>query len=202
LDRFALFPSPVFVFHLGGALDADATARLIAESDATPGITRSNSGGWHSIPDLAQRPEPCFRAVAERIVQHVRDVILVLAHDSGATEPPRFGLSAHGWAMVMRDGHYTNLHDHAEAHWSAVYYLDAGDPPSERSPESGAFTIVDPRRASVRTPGFDLGSTFSIHPQTGMLVIFPGSMQHYVHPYRGTRPRVSVSFNLVARPEP
>jgi uncharacterized protein (TIGR02466 family) len=198
LDRFDLFPSPVFVFLLGGELDAEATALLVAESTTTPGIQRSNHGDWHSIPNFAQRPEPCFRAIADRIVQHVRGVIITLA---GATPPPRFGVSAHGWAMVMNDGDYATVHDHAEAHWSAVYYLDAGETDPERS-ESGVLALVDPRRASVRTPGFDLGSTFTIRPKTGMLVIFPGSLQHFVHPYRGARPRVSVSFNLVARPEP
>lgn len=205
MDRFDLFPTPVFVFHLHdepgvAASDADATARLVAESEATPGIVRSNAGGWHSIPNLAQRTEPCFRAVAERIVQHTRGVITTVITDARAPVP-RFGLAAHGWAMVMRDGNYTNLHDHAEAHWSAVYYLDGGDADLERWPESGALAIVDPRRAPLRTPGVELGSTFTIRPRSGMLVLFPGSTQHYVHPYRGTRPRVCVSFNLVARPE-
>jgi len=43
-------------------------------------------------------------------------------------------------------------------------------------------------------------STFTIRPRTGMLVIFPGWLQHYVHPYRGGRPRVSLSFNVRLEP--
>jgi hypothetical protein len=33
-----------------------------------------------------------------------------------------------------------------------------------------------------------------------MLVVFPGWLQHYVHPYRGTRPRVAIACNLTMSP--
>ena len=35
-----------------------------------------------------------------------------------------------------------------------------------------------------------------IDPEPGMLLMFPGWLLHYVHPYRGTTPRVSIAFNL------
>jgi len=33
-----------------------------------------------------------------------------------------------------------------------------------------------------------------------MLVVFPGYLQHYVHAYRGTRPRVAIACNLTLSP--
>jgi hypothetical protein len=101
--------------------------------------------------------------------------------------------------MVMRQGDYTVLHDHGEAHWSATYYVDAGDA-DQRSPESGALALVDPRRGGRSIPGIESGSTFMIRPRSGMLVVFPGWLQHYVHPYRGARPRIAIASNVVMSP--
>lgn len=207
MERLDLFATPVFVLRLHddpavARLDAEAAAKLVAESEATPGIVRSNTGGWHSVPDLAQRPDPCFRALTERIAEIVHGVASrVNAEAGGPHAGGRFGLGIHGWAMVMRDGDYTSLHHHDEAHWSLAYYLDAGDADRARWPESGALAIVDPRRSSVRGARGDLGTTFTIRPETGMVVVFPGFAQHYVHAYRGARPRVCASFNVVCRPE-
>ena len=51
-------------------------------------------------------------------------------------------------------------------------------------------------------PGLEnlLGTTFTVLPRTGRLVVFPGWLLHYVHAYRGQRPRVSISCNVVFEP--
>ena len=36
--------------------------------------------------------------------------------------------------------------------------------------------------------------------RTDMLVVFPGWLQHYVHPYRGTRPRIAIACNVTMSP--
>src|SRR5437660_152668 len=92
--------------------------------------------------------------------------------------------AAQAWAMVRRNGDYTIAHDHGEAHWSTSYYVDAGDANLERTPDSGALAVLDPRRGGRPIPGLESGSTFTIRPRTGMLVVFPGWLQHYVHPDR------------------
>ena len=48
------------------------------------------------------------------------------------------------------------------------------------------------------TAGLDLfPQRFMVKPRTGALVVFPAWLQHYVHAYRGTRPRLAISANLV-----
>jgi hypothetical protein len=47
--------------------------------------------------------------------------------------------------------------------------------------------------ASEGTVSFD---AYRVVPQTGMLLMFPAWLYHYVHPYRGTEPRISVAFNV------
>jgi hypothetical protein len=114
--------------------------------------------------------------------------------------PSPYRVAAEAWAMVMQNGDYTITHDHGDSHWSTTYYVDAGDADLERSPNSGALALLDPRRGGRPIAGVDPGSTFTIRPRTGMLVVFPGYLQHYVHAYRGTRPRVAIACNLTLSP--
>jgi uncharacterized protein (TIGR02466 family) len=207
-DRFELFTTPVVVFRPDGTdeLNRGLTERLVAEAKDTPGIRRSNVGGWHSIPDLTQRRDPYFQGLFQLIVHHVGQVIdeLAQATHQPRSQPYRYAVEA--WAMVMNAGDYTIVHDHAATHWSTVYYLDAGDADADAHPDSGTLSFIDPRGAMAGLPGLDLfPGQFSVKPRTGILVVFPGWLRHYVHPYRGTRPRVCVSSNLrceIAPPRP
>jgi uncharacterized protein (TIGR02466 family) len=202
MDRFALFPTPLFVYDVGNVADLNRELgeRLRAEAQASPGVRRANVGGWHSPPDLALRPDPCYRAIIKIIVDHVGATHskVVAAKDHAPSPPWQF--AAQAWAMVMRNGDYTIAHDHGEAHWSTTYYVDAGDADLERTPDSGAFAVLDPRRSGRPIPGLESGATFTIRPRTGMLVVFPGWLQHYVHPYRGTRPRIAIPCNVTMSP--
>jgi uncharacterized protein (TIGR02466 family) len=205
VDRFELFSTPVRVFRIedAGELNREIAQRFVAESESSPGIHRSNTGGWHSIPDLTLRPDDCYQQLAQMIVQHVEIAFRdVAAQKQLPVEMPyRFGM--HGWAMVMRDGDYTIVHAHSQAHWSIAYYPDAGDADLDAHPDSGRLSFVDPRRGTAAISGIDLfAGQFSVMPETGMLVVFPGTVQHYVHTYRGTRPRVCISCNLVMEPAP
>jgi hypothetical protein len=103
--------------------------------------------------------------------------------------------------MVMRSGDDTILHDHSEVHWGTVYYADAGDADEAAHPASGMLALVDPRQGGRPMPGLELiGTTFTVQARTGRLVVFPGWLRHYVYMYRGQRPRVSTSCNLVFEP--
>jgi uncharacterized protein (TIGR02466 family) len=193
-----LFATPLSMYELPELEQAnrDITARLIAESEAAPGVQRSNVGSWHSRPDLALRPDPPFRLLVQAIVTKVRETVENLARQNGQQLPTmRMGASA--WAMVMRNGDYTIPHDHADSHWSSVYYTDAGDADEATHPDSGMLAFVDPRHGGRPMPGLDLiGSTFTAKPADGRLYVFPGWLFHYVHAYRGTRPRVCISCNV------
>ena len=199
MDRFALFSTPILVFPLAdtAAVNRELAARLTAESETVPGILRSNVGGWHSEPDLVRRSDATLHALMDQVVETVNVAFHEVARERGLDSLPSYRLAVQAWAMVMRDGDYTILHDHCDAHWSTVYYVDAGDTDIDTHPDSGLLAFVDPRRGARGIPVADLfPSTFTVRPQTGTLVVFPGWLQHYVHSYRGTRPRVSISCNV------
>ena len=188
----ALFPTPIAVIDLPdmAEVNREIAAVLLAEEQTVPSWQRANVGGWHSVPDLSRRPGP-YQTLMRLIVDQVGAFVQVLAGDK-PVPAYRWGVTA--WAMVMRQHDYVTLHDHGDAHWSVAYYVDAGD---DMPAPSGRIAFLDPRRSGRSIPELRLfGATFDLAPRTGALVIFPGWLQHYVHPYRGERPRICVSANL------
>ncbi|MEO8158666.1 MAG: putative 2OG-Fe(II) oxygenase [Betaproteobacteria bacterium] len=177
-------------------INRELTACLVAESVSRPSLHKSNVGGWHSQSDLALRPDAYFRTLIQHIVTRVRETADGLARERGQ-QLPAMRIGAHAWAMVMRDGDYTIPHDHADTHWSTVYYADAGDADQTAHPDSGLLALIDPRHGGRPIPGLDLiGTTFTARPETGRLLVFPGWLLHYVNVYRGQRPRVAISCNV------
>jgi uncharacterized protein (TIGR02466 family) len=192
----ALFSTPIVVFDVPdmAGVNAEIAAQLLAEEQTVPSWQRANVGGWHSVPDLSRRPQPCFRALMRAVVDAVGNNVAALAAEAGVEELPPFRYGVTAWAMVMRDGHYVIAHDHGDVHWSVAYYVDAGD---DMPAPSGRIAFLDPRRSGRMIPEVTLfPTTFDVAPRTGALVIFPGWLQHYVHAYRGQRPRICVSCNL------
>lgn len=196
-----LFATPVVAFQMPDStqLNADLAAKLLAEEKTQPSWQRANVGGWHSTPDLARRDDPALRRLFQNIVEIAAHNTSILAAEAGLQMPQyRFGVA--GWATIMRVGDYMTPHDHGDVHWSAAYYVDAGD---EATAPSGELAFMDPRRSGRPIPNLDIfPSTFGVRPRTGMLVLFPGWLQHYVHVYRGTRPRICISCNITMEPAP
>lgn len=205
MDHFDLFGSPVRITRLAGLdeQNADATARLVDEARHTPGIHRSNEGGWHSVPDLTLRRDGPWPGLMRRLVDEVAAAVRWFAEARGVAAQLDHGYAIQAWAMVLGNGDWVSPHDHAESHFSGAYYLDAGDTPSDPEASSGRITFSRPHTGGAMIPGLDLFPTsFSVRPQTGMLVLFPGYLPHFVHPYRGSRPRVCLSFNVRVQPRP
>lgn len=167
--------------------------RILAERETHPGIGVSAVGGWHSVPDLSRRREPAYRVLIQAIVDATRQMVHMRAASRRLPIPPvRWSVQA--WSVVLDSGGYHRVHHHSQSHWSAAFHVDAGDGPS---PESGALTLIDPRRGAPSIPGLDLfASSIDIRPVTGSVVLFPSYLQHMVQPYKGDRPRICVSANL------
>lgn len=106
------------------------------------------------------------------------------------------GVIEAAWANVYRAGDYIVPHSHTRAAMSLVLMLDPGDvDPAE--PTSGRFCFAEPRWALCCQiePG-RLSNTIAptLHP--GSMLIFPAEAVHFVHPYLGQRPRITLSWNI------
>jgi uncharacterized protein (TIGR02466 family) len=198
MDHLSLFASPVLVVRVDDMeeINKSLTERFVSESKNQKGIQRSNVGGWHSSPDLSSRKDLMLQELMEMLGEAAHVGLGEFAKGTGNTIS-EFQLRLQAWAMVMNKGDYTIPHDHSESHISGVYYLDAGDANMDQFPNSGLLAFLDPRGGLPKIPGLELyPSTFTVQPQTGVLVMFPGFLTHYVHPYQGTHSRVSISFNV------
>jgi uncharacterized protein (TIGR02466 family) len=198
------FETPIHVIDLPGLerLNAELEQLVLAEAMREAGLVVSNRGGWHSRPDLARRVGTPFEPLCDELAAHLRAATLTQAESLGLELPP-FRLALNAWAMVMGPGHYATPHDHAEATWSSAYYVQPGDPPPPNMPSSGLLAFIDPRRATPLSRGLELfPTTFEVTPKAGRLVIFPGYLQHFVHPYLGRRSRISIAANALVELSP
>jgi hypothetical protein len=100
------------------------------------------------------------------------------------------------WANVYRDGQYCMPHSHLRANVSIVYLLDPGEPdPADAM--AGKLIFADPRipYCCPHEPGRVTGLMIP-ELREGTMVIFASDYLHSVNPYRGARPRISMSWNI------
>ena len=193
-----LFSTPVALFEYPdlAALNKELTDILIAESKTIPSIGRSNLGGWHSAYNLQDRSEVCFQTLNKMIIAAAHETGQTIAKQTGRHLVPVTAKTTM-WAMVMRHGDSSKPHSHADANWASVYYPDVGEDIEKVHPGSGAITFVDPRNGFNYVPGLEMAvGEFVVNPKAGQLLVFPGWLMHYVSPYKGQRPRVSIACNV------
>jgi len=174
-----------------------AAAAVLRERETRPGLQRSNVGAWHGPPDLCQRDDAALAAVFRSALRAVEFLqVSLCATDTGGV-PPAWKYRLQAWGVIMEAGDYAAVHDHAEAHWSFVCYLDEGDADRRDHPRSGIIAWTNPTAPPVQIPGLDPSPrVFELSPRSGQVVVFPGWLPHYVHPYRGRRARISIAGNV------
>ncbi|MDJ0948543.1 MAG: putative 2OG-Fe(II) oxygenase [Alphaproteobacteria bacterium] len=106
------------------------------------------------------------------------------------------------WANVYRTGDCSAPHGHGNTTASVVYMLDLGDE-EEGEPFCGRFSFVDPRLdlCCREQPGV-MTSPFFPTLDPGNMIIFPGQLVHFVTPYFGARPRITIAWNINNQPGP
>lgn len=101
-----------------------------------------------------------------------------------------------GWATIYRDGDFCMPHSHFRTLASLVYFLDFGDSDPNHSP-NGRFLFADPRMPiCCRQEKGRMTSPCAPQLKEGLLMMFPGQTVHYVNPYRGSQPRITLSWNI------
>lgn len=171
-------------------------SRVILErEEKADGVVKSNVGGWHSATDFLRWEGAEAGQVFERVAGAVKDYAAIERRVDAATLD--LTVTAEAWANVARAGNYAKPHVHPNSNISGVYYVDVGDAP-EDDKNSGVLEFLDPRQrpGMFETDGTVPFDGYRVVPKNGLLLLFPAWLYHYVHPYNGTRPRVSVAFNV------
>lgn len=128
------------------------------------------------------------RLVAARIAAVAADPVLA-SHPWGSRAPRRWRLQS--WATVLHEDGHQDPHIHPAGWLSGVVYIDAGD--ARPGPEDGALVFGHP-------PPLTMASAPREHvhpPRTGEAMSFPSYFFHHTRPYRGTRPRISLAFDVL-----
>lgn len=190
----ALFPAPLAVFEVAEAplLNPRLAAESLARRDASPGLQRSNLGGWHSDDDFFAREEPGARALR----QHILDALFALTRRvSPAFDFQRQALQAEGWINVLEPGGLNTPHDHPGWVWSGCYYVQV---PEGDHDGAGAIEFLDPR-TNIRTLTVEGAACFMskhrVRPRAGQLLIFPSWLRHWVYPNDSDELRITIAFN-------
>jgi uncharacterized protein (TIGR02466 family) len=201
-DGFApelLFCTPVFrrVFPDADELNRGLRDLILSRERTAARSAReySNVGGWHSPIDLQESWDTELRLVLERCRELAIEATDRLLTSAERLRHYRYSLSA--WANVSRAGDYNVPHVHPST-WSAVYYVGV---PAESGPDprAGGLELLDPRPATAMSgmPGRFFATRHLIKPQPGLMVLFPASIMHMVHPFQGAGERISIACDLM-----
>ena len=201
-DILKLFSTPVVMAHLPEAETVNAALKetILARAEGDPGTQHSNLGGWQSTWDM----ETWGGEALQQVLKAARS----LANSMTVTregQPAKARWRINCWANVNRSGEANEFHTHPGAFWSGSYYVDDGGI-GEDPKLGGAFEVQDPRGVApaMYAPnltfagpgGPSLGASYTLHPRSGMMILFPSWLQHAVRPYRGREMRISIAFNL------
>jgi uncharacterized protein (TIGR02466 family) len=192
-----VFSTPVLIRTMSDAEPVNAALRAaILKAEATDSSVQvSNVGGWQSDTSFLQWPIPEIATLRTWI-----DDAVVHMSRLPFSEPAPVEYSAYGWANVNRNGDYNRVHNHGEDHWACVYYVDSGQLAPGRA-MNGKIEFRDPRQGASthsdnKFPGFTFGHAMLVTPQTGTLLVFPGWLDHCVHPFFGEGERISIAINI------
>jgi hypothetical protein len=118
---------------------------------------------------------------------------LMLAHRTLSRRPV---FADDSWGSVYRAGDYCMPHSHLRSNVSIVYMLDTGDDDPDDS-MAGKLCFADPR-IDACCPDEPSRVTRHMIPEMppGMMLIFASDYLHSVNPYRGQRPRITLSWNI------
>ena len=104
------------------------------------------------------------------------------------------------WASVYRDGQYCLPHSHLRSNVSIVYLLDEGDPDPD-DPMAGKLVFADPRIPHCcQQEAGRVTSLLTPEMSPGTMLVFASDYVHTVGPYRGDRPRMTMSWNVTIEP--
>jgi hypothetical protein len=163
----------------------DALIKRVLELEQDPSFTHQMKIGGSKVRDVAAWGIP----EAELLDQRAR---AFFAQASNMAEAK----VEQSWASVYRNGDYLSPHSHNHTMGAVVYCLEWGDPDPQQT-LSGRLVFSDPRIAECchLEPG---AVTQELTPdlRNGAMVLFPGAMVHFVHPYSGTRPRITIAWNI------
>ena len=192
------FPTPVLQKQFDDTADINTVLlRLVLEREADAVPAGQSAETWHSADDLFEWPDPAIASFRGYVADGISE-ISQFCIDGQLDEPVDIQMDAGAWVNLCRDGGYTRTHNNPDNTWSGVYFVALGEPHPDAPAEAGTLEILDPRvgATDLSPKGTRAFPRLVIDPQPGLMVIFPGWLNHGVNPFRGKGDRLSLGFNI------
>jgi len=201
-----LFSTPILTALVPKAntLNKKLKTAIYQQKEINPGTNRSNIGGWHSKDDLMVWAKDESQQILTQAMQMCTK-FTTHTHPTGKRD---FRFNANMWANINQKGNSNRPHCHPGCLWSGVYYVDDGlETTSDAA--GGHLVFEDPRfpMNAMYKPdlvfrdaqGAPQRTQHLLTPKSGMIVMFPSWIRHSVRPYKGSKDRISVAFNLMVK---
>jgi uncharacterized protein (TIGR02466 family) len=189
LQSFDLFPTRIWQAQLAPLapqleLWVNVVRAMRAASPRPAG--RTTRQGWNSE-DMAVLERSEFAALKNAIRAACASALGEMGQANLA-----FGLQS--WINLHDRGGFNFLHLHEGSLLSGSFYLNV-------PPGSGQFVFRDPRpgviHGSVKGGVPNGHADIHLTPSTGLLVLFPWWMEHYVELHDSDEPRITIAFNAL-----
>ena len=163
-------------------------------------VNSPSIGKWHAVKtnDLLDVMEPETQLLREIILKDYKQAVNDYYNSFDQINLNVLKCANHhmdeSWIQFYKNGDYKVLHNHLKYGfdptfmniWAGGYYIEDGKP-DKMQPYAGKFSF------RVRD------NNHYVHPEPGLLMMWPGDILHEVHPFYGEQERVVINFNLSMR---
>lgn len=198
-DPFApisLFSFPIYTSVIAGheAHKEPLLRDILDLKRKYPGIVRSNRNAWHSGEEFVDHKSEHVAWLLQKVTRFAQ---FALARQYQNWETSQLQLVS-AWANVLGPGGWNAPHHHFPRHWSGVYYVSVGQCGNSREDPGGMIEFLSP------TPwlsAINHAGNFLHSPKDGLMIVFPSSIYHFVHPHATNEMRVSIAYNFDVVPK-
>jgi uncharacterized protein (TIGR02466 family) len=179
----AIFANFVYTIELEN-IDNGTLENFVANlAKTTSSKNRSNSGGWQSDVLSPEAGEITF--LLDRCLDVCQEV-------SNIWKLSKQIIAKNYWININRKNNFNYPHFHPRSLFSGVYYVNA-------AADSGNLVIKRPDIQEHYVDNFNSIYTqknFCITPKTGLFVVFPSYLCHFVEQNLSEEPRISIAINF------
>jgi uncharacterized protein (TIGR02466 family) len=190
LQSFDIFPTRIWQAQPGSLapyLSPWVNAVLAMRAAAPKPAGRTVRRGWNSE-EMTVLERPDFAPLKQAIRAACAGAL-------GEMGLGRAVFSLQSWVNMHDRGGFNFTHMHEGTLLSGSFYLQV-------PPGSGQFVFRDPRpgviHGSVKGAVANGHADVHLAPSTGLLVLFPCWMEHYVETHESDEPRITIAFNAVS----
>ena len=197
-----LFPTVCFVVEHNDTveLNEELKAFCLQEEKSAAGIqSGSIEGGYHSARQLFDSENAAIQQLKKMLLDDAKQYMTNYWKQESTTSLEslgEFSMRMSGWSVILRQGNVSKPHTHPGAQLSGVYYVST----QEDQNSGGELVLADPRIRATVAPLVGQKSNAVFQPKSGITVLFPSYLEHYVLPFRGSGERISIAYNVMFSP--